>query len=290
MSSKKTFLLTLLISGILAGCNSNKNNLSTAEEAHIEPSSLTLAFPQSTEVFGVSIRATSATPPASIKYAANVMAQYLDNNEDGLPDNPQVVDKMVEQGATLLIGITDADFDDAADKIDSESDAYQDLKVYEIHPNGAKSGQFDATLEEVLHLITHVGYANVYPNVFGEQPHTEIANAMDIARGGYFEKIPSSYPENAWYRYYDETCEYDCMITEYTYWALTSILGAQGFDGRLEEIQHEWKLNTKQKVTNQDPAVYNILTNPAYLLPTVLPDGNYQAIDFKINRTVTEQK
>ncbi|MCG7497849.1 hypothetical protein MHO82_13345 [Vibrio sp. Of7-15] len=288
MNSGKTLLLTSLISGVLAGCHSNKT-LSTTE-SHTEPRSLSVAFPQYTDVFGISIRATPTTPPESIKHAANIMAQYLDNNEDGTPDNPHVVNKMVEQGATLLIGTTDADFDAAADKLDSQSGTYQDLKVYEMHPNGAKSGQFDATLEEVLHLITHVGYANTYPDVFGEQAHSEIANAMDIARGGYFATIPSSYPQNAWYRYDDETCEYDCMVTEYTYWALTSILGAQDFSGRLEEIQHEWQLNNKQKVANQDPAVYRILTNPTYLLPTVLPDGNYQAIDFKISKTTSDPK
>lgn len=92
-----------------------------------------------------------------------------------------------------------------------------------MHPNGEGSRQFDATLEEVLHLITHVGYTNVCLGVFGEQAQSELANAIDIARGGYFEEIPSNYPENAWYYYDDETCEYDCMITEYTRFKVFSI-------------------------------------------------------------------
>jgi hypothetical protein len=64
------------------------------------------------------------------------------------------------------------------------------------------------------------------------------------------------------------------MNTEYFYWALTSILGGQ--EDRLYEIGHEWKLNTKEKVMETDPDIYNLLTDPQYKFPTILPDGNYQ--------------
>ena len=37
------------------------------------------------------------------------------------------------------------------------------------------------------------------------------------------------YPTDAWYTYNDESCDYGCQITEYTYWALTSILGVKIF-------------------------------------------------------------
>jgi len=214
-------------------------------------------------------------------HAANVMAQYLDNNEDGTPDNDLIVAKMVEKGATLVIGATEDELGRALRKLTlSDGMAIQDLYASEMHPKGTSSDQFDATLEEVLHLITHEGYAAVYPQTFGEQAGSQIADAMDTARGGRFDTIPSSYPEQAWYRYDDETCEYDCMITEYTYWALTSILGAQKY--RLSSISHEWKLNTKDLVEHTDPAIFSILTNSTYALATVLPDGDYDAIDFTI--------
>jgi len=66
------------------------------------------------------------------------------------------------------------------------------------------------------------------------------------------------------------------MITEYIYWALTSILGAQDFPRRSEEIGHEWKLNTREKVQETDPLVFELLTDPTYKFPTLLPDGKYE--------------
>ena len=97
---------------------------------------------------------------------------------------------------------------------------------------------------------------------------------MDIARGGKFNTIPDSYPENSWYTYDDETCKYNCMAAEYIYWAMTSILGAQ--ENRLLEISQEWDLNKKILVQNIDTTIYLLLTDPKYKFPTVLPDGKYK--------------
>jgi hypothetical protein len=153
----------------------------------------------------------------------------------------------------------------------------QDLGNDETHPNfvsSGKTGDFDAALEEVLHIITHAGYAKAYPDIFGENIGSSIANAMDIARGGQFKTVPDEYPSGAWYTYDDNTCDYECMVTEYHYWALTSILGAQ--NNRLNEIAQEWKLNTNQRVQNHDSTIYQLLTDPQFKFPTVLPDGTYR--------------
>lgn len=283
-------LVALFFSSLLVGCNNDSSSTkSTTPPVTPTPTvptptpekntELALAFPLHTQVFGISIRGTAGTSKEAMLHAANVMAQYLDNDEDGVPDNQAVVDHMESQGATLLMASNSTAFESAAKNL-QQSDAYQDLLVDEVKPDGVAEGEFDATLEEVLHLITHVGYAGIYPEVFGEVIDSSVADAMDIARGGRFESIPSSYPQSAWYTYNDETCNYSCMVTEYTYWSLTSILGAQNFAGRYEEISGEWRLNTKEKVESQDPAINAILTNPTYLLATVLPNGEYAATEF----------
>ncbi len=222
-------------------------------------------------VFGIDIYAAAEVEDAKLLHAANIMAQYLDNDEDGSPDNQAVVDRMVAEKAFLTMWKSEDDLTEPP-----SGRMGQDLGNDETNPTYVSNGfmgSFDASLEEVLHIITAAGYSLVYPNVFGESTGTEIADAMDIARGGQFTSIPDSYPEGAWYTYDDSTCEYNCMVTEYHYWALTSILGAQ--ENRLNDIQQEWKLNTKDKVEAQDAAVYQLLTDPQYKFPTVLPDGTY---------------
>ena len=231
-------------------------------------------FCKTTEVFGVKIYATNKVDNEKMLHAASILAEYLDNDEDGQVDNQKVVDKLIEKNVWLLLVKNESDQNDA-ERINLKNSNYQDLRDEEITlVNG--SPRFDASLEEVLHLITQHGYAKVYPEVFGEKKGSKIADAMDIARGGYFKKVPNEYSANAWYTYNDESCDYSCQITEYTYWALTSILGGQDFNGRFDEIKDEWKLNTKEKVKNNDSDVYNLLTKSEYKLPTKLPNGKYR--------------
>ena len=231
-------------------------------------------FCKTTEVFGIKIYATENVANDKIFHAASVLAQYLDNDEDGVVDNQLVLNELVEKKVWLLMVENESELD-AAIRIPPMGKPFQDLHDEEVTLiNG--SPRFDASLEEVLHLITQHGYAEVYPNIFGENKDSEIAKAMDMARGGYFKNVPNSYPSNAWYTYYDITCDYSCQITEYTYWALTSIIGGQNYPGRLDEIKQEWRLNTKEKVKNSDPIVFSLMTDPQFSLPTNIPDGKYR--------------
>ncbi|MCH2224613.1 MAG: hypothetical protein MK066_07570 [Crocinitomicaceae bacterium] len=229
-------------------------------------------FQKKVTVFGIPIYATKKVENQKLLHAANIMAQYLDNDENDTIDNQLVVNKMIEKKAFLFMWKNKLERRKAPN-VDGGQDLGANETIPSWHTNG-QSGTFDASLEEVLHLITHVGYASVYPTVFGEGKGTALSNAMDIARGGQYTEIPSSYPSSAWYTYDDQTCNYNCMTTEYIYWSLTSILGAQ--TNRLSEISQEWKLNTKSLVEGTDSVVYGLLTDPQYKFPTVLPDGTYK--------------
>lgn len=232
------------------------------------------SFPKKVVVFDIPIYAVAGVEDIKLLHAANIMAQYLDNNEDGTVDNPKVLATMKANKAYLFMWKSQSDMNNM-----SPPNGYtgQDLGADETVPNfvsGGKTGRFDASLEEVWHIITHAGYSKAYPSVFGENAGTSLTNAMDVARGGKFTTIPSPYPTKAWYTYDDTTCTYDCQATEYFYWAMSSILGTQV--NRLGEIQQEWKLNTKTKVKSTDATVYGLLTDPQYKFPTVLPDGTYK--------------
>lgn len=246
-------------------------------------------------VFGVHIFASPATPENKLSHAAGVLAQYLDNNEDGIPDNSQVLSHLVSRNVFIIMPGTEMEMERLEMEL-IEAAGYrfgQDLYGEETKPdflvdgkiNAPDGGYYDGALEEILHPITHYGYANAYPEVFGTRRGSILAKCMDAARGGYFEQVPqggpkSGYPAAAWYHYTDKTCDYGCMVTEYIYWALTSILGTQDFPGRHEALEVEWELNTREQVRTADAAVYELLTDPQYKFPTKAPDGDYKPSAF----------
>ncbi len=235
-------------------------------------------FTKKVEVFGLYIYATNTTGDDKLLHAARILAEYIDNDEDVKPDNPKIMNALLKGRGAIVMRKTEGE------RTTGRRPRGQGLYDEETIPGGAARGRFDASLEEILHMVSDVGWAGAYPSVFTRVPGSETANAMDLARGGRFMDPPEEYPEGAWYTYDDETCDYDCQVSEYLYWGLTSILGGQDFPGRLERIDNEWRPNTREKMKERDPALYAILTRPEYKLPTVLPDGKYKAKTFTIRR------
>ena len=223
-------------------------------------------FLKETNVFGVKILGLKNTPEKKIKIAKSVLKQWLDNNNDNVPDNKLVVEKLIENNCSIVMGKSIRKIDNVLDKR-LIKEGVSEEQVNGMFALAANEEQI-AYLEEILHMITSCGYAYAYPNIFGEYKNTKIALAMDKARGGYFEKIPNRYSKNAWYTYNDKYCDYSCMITEYFYWSLTSYIGIQ--KNRLEEISDEWKLNTKKKM-KKDVLMMKILLKPEYKLPKLSP-------------------
>ena len=227
-------------------------------------------FPIQIEVYGVKIIGTEATPRKDIKKAAKILKQWLDNNGDKKPDNSLVVNELIKNNAIIAMGKTENDLEDSFDNLIDVLEASDvDVDNFERSLIGLISDEPNiAYLEEILHLVTQVGYANAYPEVFGEFKGSRISNAMDIARGGFFKITPKVYPESSWYHYYDKSCDYSCMITEYFYWSLTSLLGAQ--INRYDKISEEWELNTPKKM-ERDKLMMKILQDEKFQIPKRLP-------------------
>ena len=78
------------------------------------------------------------------------------------------------------------------------------------------------------------------------------------------------------FHYDDPTCDHRCKVIEYTYWAMTSMLGAQDAPWRRREIADEWELHSRALVRKHDPAIFSILDSGGYGLPRVLPDRSYE--------------
>lgn len=63
----------------------------------------TVAFTKQVDVFGIHIYAMNTTGDDKILHAANILAEYLDNDEDGIPDDQTVVDVMVERNVNIVM-------------------------------------------------------------------------------------------------------------------------------------------------------------------------------------------
>jgi len=83
------------------------------------------------------------------------------------------------------------------------------------------------------------------------------AIAMDTARGGYFDQVPNRYPKAAWFTYFDDECDYECQMVEYTYWAVTSYMGLQATRGG--DIAEEWKLGSPREFKSKDKAMLTLI-------------------------------
>jgi len=245
-------------------------------------------FSKYVSVFGIHIVATPKVRDEKLLHVAKVMAEYLDNDSDGVPDNILVLSHLLSRKAYLVFPRTqqelrtmNRDLWDAAG-----FHAGQSQWDEETRPGYIKDGvintemEQDASIEEVFHLLCVGGWCAAYPDVFAYEPGSAIGDCMDLARAGRYEEVPTGgpkagYPEEAWYHYDDKTCNYGCMVIEYMYWGLTSILGAQGHPERARSISVEWEPHNRELMRTMDPCLYGLLTDPKYKLPTKLPEGRY---------------
>ena len=223
------------------------------------------------------IVAESTIPNAKVLHAAAVAAELLDNNEDGIVDDPLIESQLQNEQAFMPI-------------FSSEGSNAENLLFSNYNGNGASAVLYnnemdpsqtghwgdDATVEEVIHNINHLGHTNIYPNAFSMQPNSSLmSDAMDVARGGQFMTVPNPYPPSAWYHYDDWTCDYECMMIEYMYWAIVSYMGVLDDAQTALGISNEWEPYNATLLQSMDTLMYNLITDPQYKLPLSSPDGNY---------------
>jgi len=235
-------------------------------------------FTKYVDVLGCfSIYAESTITDAKVLHAAAVAAELLDNNEDGIVDDPLIEVQLISESALMPIF-----FQDGNAAMNTFANNYNGNGVSAVLYNGeidpTQTGHWgdDATVEEVIHTINHVGHTNVYPAAFSMQANSSLmSSAMDVARGGQFMSVPNNYPASAWYHYDDQTCDYECMMIEYMYWAIVSYMGILNDPQTAQGISDEWEPYNLTLLQSMDTLMYNLITGPQYKLPLLAPDGNY---------------
>ncbi len=239
-------------------------------------------LPKYVDVFGIGIYAEATMSDEDVLHVAAVFAELLDNDENGQVDDHQVLQNLLDRKVIMPVFKGEGSEGERTFWDNYNADLYlTSAVVYErdIEKQRPLTAAFDATIEENLHTISALGYAFAYPDAFSESENSgsRLTEAMDVARGGHFSDVPDEYPEAAWYHYDDETCNYECMSTEYFYWGLTSLMGLQDYGDRCEEIEIEWELCTPSQFIETDELLYGLFADPQFVFPQNIPDGNYCA-------------
>lgn len=234
-------------------------------------------FTKYVNVFGFKIYGENGITDAQVLHVAAVTAELLDQDEDGTADDPVLLSQLLSEGA--LMPIFNSEGSPANISFENNyngAGVSAVLRADEIDPTQPGHWGSDATVEEVLHTINHVGHIQLYPTIFGIDPNSStMSDAMDLARGGQFLTIPNPYPAAAWYHYDDQTCDYGCMAVEYMYWCIVSWMGILNDAATCSGIANEWEPCSPTLLQSTDVAMHGLITEVQYKLPQLAPDGNY---------------
>ncbi|WP_244915171.1 hypothetical protein [Photobacterium swingsii] len=217
-------------------------------------------FTQQARVFdAITICATEKVGMDKLHHAANVTAKWLDNNDDGIVDEPALLPALRQQGAMLFMsaeGFSDEAFDILMPEL--EHRVGQDLAANETAPMIGR----DASQEEIHHLIVNAGWQFVYPQVFSSQ--------KDQASALYqqWEKAEAA----GYYDYGDPTCDDECKTVEFFYLATAAYLGSDA-DLKSDEMRIKDRRSLRQRL----PGIVDLMESSDYHYPTYIwPDGQYQ--------------
>lgn len=272
-SVKSAIVIVLLAVGVEA---QNRVCLDIETNPHPGDSGLDLFTKYVNVLDCVHLYAVASVPDEKVLHAAAVAAELLDNDEDGIVDDPLIESELIANYTVMPIFNSEnsTEVDEFFDNYEGCTGAV--LFRNEIDPSAPGYWGSDASVEEILHTINSCGHVTVYPSAFALEPNSSLlTDAMDVARGGQFIEHPATYPEEAWYHYDDVTCEYECMAIEYLYWCMVTNMGILADEQTCRGIADEWEPCTPQLFESTDTLMYNIVTDPVYRLPQLAPDGNY---------------
>jgi hypothetical protein len=240
-----------------------------------------------TTVFGVAVCVTHGAwfdcnkeegCPARRNHVVHVLYQLLDNDANGVVDDPKLVDEMVHGKYILVVLHTDwdlvyFDYDDMAyvgagaatvtglfESVPNSCDVPANRgadphnrstwsEFVEVNDDMGCDQSRDATVEEILHLLT-IAASVVYPSLWDENYGSTAGAAIEAANGdcgwGYSgDSIdPSSGDCSGQFAYNDETCDEYCIVVEGIYWAIISYIGGLYTTERSEGISDEWMMGT----------------------------------------------
>ena len=258
MLKKVALALFALIVGLLAYAL-----LTTPPEFKAQPSPAancpTSIFDKSAVAFdAVLICATSGVPPEKLIHAANVTAEWLDNDEDGVADDGDLLETLKLNRPVVVMTFDGMPLIPSIRLFRAFADfSVQDLGAQET----GNPERRDASQEEIHHVVMNAGWQKLFPAVFSEDPDDE----SDLYRVWKYAN------DHGYYSYGDPTCDDSCKVTEFVYLATASYL-----DSQADLFSDELTLKTRGALREVLPEVVEIFESETYVYPRDhWPDGVY---------------
>jgi len=281
-----------------------KPTVTTKAPTTSKPSGKTVVFPKLTspiagykytKVFGVSVFAHTSVSDAKFQHVASIMAEWLDNDEDGCVDTPVILKYLADKNepAYAVVKSNKAKDDWYIPFMKKNFVCSAPQEEWETVPKctGLKGTNqcSDSTLEEVWHVIQGQGYAPAFKQYFStgtmddvktkfKNVNSTLATLLDAARGG-IPRSPSvpkggKFPAKAYYTYNDTTCKFPCQAVEYWWWSTAAYTG---LIKNRSEVKKEFKYYLPEDFKAKDPKMYALITDTTkgYKLPNRPPNGKY---------------
>ena len=232
--------------------------------------------------FGILIAAQEDVPDIYIKQTAQIVAEIVDPDMDGVANDPLVVDLLSDYKRSWIT-MPSQNPDSWSD---IEQSLQQKLNSYSINlPRWWMIGDrnFDDTppdkhakavmVEEVFHFIHQFGYSTVYPEIFGVEDWSSIiALETKLAACDWWQH-PENDCDDRPATYLGDCSEPNCDITEFYHQVLITMAGMKpawlgiGFPNNYEEL--EKKLSKEFKDVLSNPIYHQINKPLKYTYPMI---------------------
>ena len=222
-------------------------------------------FVKSAVVFdAVTICGTKSVPDDKLSHAAQVAAQWLDNDQNGRVDEPRLLAELRDTRPVLVMsarGFPSRAIDKIMDRLDQR--VGQDLAADETAP--ARRDARDASQEEIHHLIVNAGWMPLAPQLFSDR------RAMRSALYAAWQEAE----RKRLYAYNDWTCDDSCKVVEFFYLATAAYLGSA------IDVEHdELRVKTRSALRQKLPQVTAVIETKDYAYPRRMwPDGIYSHLN-----------
>lgn len=181
--------------------------------------------------FGILVAGNANFTDAYIAQAARVVAQYIDPNQDGKPDLPDVYRTLVASNAWLPLPWDQEDWLEVEEDINEVVGFgmiaprwWMDGRIQEAGPTPTQNTLF---FEEVTHLYTEFGLGRAYPHLFGTETYGQsiVSRETDAASCDYWQHPENNCPGRPAIDPNGDCSDASCNATEFLFAIVANLSG-----------------------------------------------------------------